>query len=117
MLARGIPAKRHTPSGLIVFVRFLSYAAAPAGVKIALKPPGTFLSMLRSRGPRQNPDRSGLPSDALGVGREAAGAGCCAAVLVAVASAATRQGINTTTLESERAGTFTAVLLRRILCR
>src|SRR5262245_10798844 len=82
MLARGTPANRHRPSGLIVFVRFRSYAAAPAVVKIALKPPGTFLSMLRSSGPRQNPERSGFPSAVLGAGRAAAVrpafVGCCA---------------------------------------
>src|SRR5688572_5119858 len=71
MLARGIPANRHRPSGLIVLVRLCSYAAAPAGVKIALNPPATFLSMLRSSGPRQKPDRSGFPSGVLGAGRAA----------------------------------------------
>src|SRR5215211_4643257 len=82
MLARGIPAKRQRPSGLIVFVRFRSYAAAPAGVKIALKPPGTFLSILRNSGPRQKPERSGLPSCVRGAGRAAVErgefVGCCA---------------------------------------
>src|SRR5262245_44162862 len=92
MLARGIPANRHRPSGLIVFVRFCSYAAAPAGVKIALKPPGTFLSMLRSNGPRQKPERSGLPSTVRGVGRagtvRGALVGCCARTCGVKAAAA-----------------------------
>src|SRR6187399_1964460 len=100
MLARGIPANRQSPSGLIVAVRLCWYAAAPAGVKIAVKPPGMFWSIFRSSGPRQKPDRSGLPSEARGVARDVADVVCCAATPESVTRTATMHVINTATFAS-----------------
>ena len=41
-------------------LKWVDTLGAPAGVKMAANPPGTFLSMLRNSGPCQKPDRSGL---------------------------------------------------------
>src|SRR5580704_911449 len=68
MLARGIPANRHSASGLIDFARLYLYASSPAGVKGG--PPTPLNMPPKISGPFQNPDRSGLPSAVRGVGFE-----------------------------------------------
>src|SRR5579863_10172768 len=66
MLARGIPAKRQSASGLIDLVRLFLYASSPAGVNGG---PPTLLNMPpKISGPFQNPERSGFPSAMRGVG-------------------------------------------------
>src|SRR6266852_1035504 len=68
MLARGIPANRHSASGLIDLVRLYLNASSPAGVNGG---PPTLLNMPpKISGPFQNPDRSGLPSGVRGVDLE-----------------------------------------------
>src|SRR4029077_16605716 len=66
MLARGIPANRHSASGLIDFAMLFLYASSPAGVNGG--PPTPLNIPPKISGPFQNPDRSGLPSAVRGAG-------------------------------------------------
>src|SRR3974390_1090924 len=66
MLARGIPAKKDSASGLTDFVSFSLEASSPAGVRGV--PPTPLNMPPKISGPFQNPDRSGLPSAVRGVG-------------------------------------------------
>src|SRR6478752_8662328 len=70
MLARGTPAKRQSPSGLIDCVRLYSYAFLPASVKGG---PPVLRKKSRISAPCQKPERSGLPSGIVGVGFGGAG--------------------------------------------